>query len=647
MPALPRAKTPSYGRTGGDLEAFFSDGGPLARLKEEYARREEQVRLARRVDRAISSHETLLTDAPTGTGKTLAYLAGPVLRGEKLVISTATIALQHQLLLEELPLLHKAISIHTSGERELSFGLLKGRSNFLCQARLESTFLSGRLLDRQLLEKINAWSTQTTTGDREEISFPMKRATWMEVAADANDCVRHACKFGDDCWYFAQRDEAESADILVVNHALLMANVASSYNVFGMEGRHLILDEAHRVEESMAESFGAHVTHYRVSYVCRAIGKRAPEVSRQTQDLESASDLFFDALRKEKTLTDVPPPHYDRMLASLTALRKVLASNPREEVNKLATMVSRLSGDLRSFYTPPSDEETHARALLPAKQAPSGGVSYPELKSWLVETADVFREEIAERPTGGATILTSATLAAGKSFSYTKRRLGLDHPEAFPGEYLGEEIFDYQNNCLLYVERELPEPSSSEMFMGRCVRRSEELVGISGGRALILLSTHRALSRFRKSFKPPFPVRFQGDGSPTRLASWLKESEGGILVGTRTLWEGISLDGPCVSLVIVDKVPFPVPDDPVIELLSKKAGSRWFPDVSMPRAQVALRQGSGRLIRTVDDQGIVAVLDSRLVSKAWGKAMVRTSLPAAPLTYSLEDVRGFFVSTRE
>lgn len=650
--ALKRASTPSYGddHRADTIDEFFSQDGPLSQLKEGYRKREEQIRLATRVEKAVGRHETLLADAPTGTGKTLSYLAGPILRDEKLVVSTATIALQHQLLLEELPLLRKALSIHTNGERELTFGLLKGRSNFLCQSRLESAFLSGNLLDRELLEKIHAWSVETTTGDREEISFPLKRPTWLEVAADANDCVRHACKFGEECHYFAQRDAAESVDVLVVNHALLMANVASDYNVFDMEGRHLILDEAHRIEEAMSESFGAHVTHYRVSYTCRSVNKRAPEAVRYTQDLESAADLFFDALRNEKTLTDVPPPHYNRMLASLTALRKVLASNQREEVNKLATMVARLSGDLRSFYTPPSAEageadETHARALLPARRTTSGSASYPELKSWLVEMADVFREEIAGRPTGGATVLTSATLATGDSFSYAKKRLGLDNPEAMAGEFLGEEIFDYENNCLLYLEDRLPEPSSSELFTARCIQRSEELVTLSGGRALILLSTHRALSRFKSSFAPPsYPVRFQGEASPTKLAAWLRESDGGILVGTRTLWEGISIEGPCVSLVIVDKVPFPVPDDPVINLLSKKAGKRWFKEVSMPRAQVALRQGSGRLIRTVDDRGVVAVLDTRLHTKSWGKAMVRTSLPAAPITISLKVVSAFFAT---
>jgi ATP-dependent DNA helicase DinG len=308
-------------------------------------------------------------------------------------------------------------------------------------------------------------------------------------------------------------------------------------------------------------------------------------------------------------------------------------------------MVGRLGRDLTSFYSKP--DEDYAYAVVPGRSR-RGGRNYPELKSWLVETAEVFRESVLPLFEGGV-ILTSATLATGsgprRSFGYVRRRLGLEENGAagVVEEFAGEEVFDYEKRCLVYVEEEIEAPTlaSPDLFATSCARRTEELVAHSRGRALVLLSTNRALSSFRERFRPTYPVRYQGDDSPGRLIRWLKDTEGAILVGTRTFWEGVDVPGQSVSMVVMDRVPFAPPDDPVAAKLREKVGERAFREVFLPKAQVAVRQGAGRLMRRAADRGVVALLDPRVARKGWGKAVLG-SLPPARRTSSLAEVARFF-----
>jgi ATP-dependent DNA helicase DinG len=276
----------------------------------------------------------------------------------------------------------------------------------------------------------------------------------------------------------------------------------------------------------------------------------------------------------------------------------------------------------------------------------------PVLQSWLVEPAEVFCREVLQRCEGAATVLTSATLAVGRSFAYPKHRLGFDRFEGPVRELRGREIFDYERNSLVYVEKELVPPvyENADLFLEQSVKRVAELIEASGGRALILLSTWKALKRFREEIfdlVDPYPVKFQGDESPSRLISWLKTTPGAVLVGTRTFWEGVDVPGDALSLVVIDKVPFPPPGDPVVKKLFEKAGSRWFTEVSLPRAQMSLQQGSGRLIRTHTDRGVIAILDSRIHRKPWGRAVLSCLPDETSVTTALGDVRAFFsVSNR-
>ena len=428
----------------------------------------------------------------------------------------------------------------------------------------------------------------------------------------------------------------------------------------------------------MAEAFGARVSYPRIIYVLRQARKRCEGAHAATNTAEMAADLFFEDLRGGTTrLHQSPPKAYGKLVEALRELRNVLANAPNEEANLLQGMVGRLRKDLESFYSKPDDDYAYSVIAGRTRSQSSNAKKYPELKSWLVETADVFRDEVLPLFENSGVVLTSATLAstsssAGnrRSFAYARRRLGLDETsEAVPNavgengtggeetqdfshqvtEFAGAEVFDYEGRVLIYAEDgasgKMPAPTfgNADAFARECVRRTEELVMLSRGRALVILSTNRAVSIFRETFNTPYPVRYQGDDAPGRLVTWLRESEGGVLVGTASFREGVDVAGEALSLVVMDKAPFAPPDDPVASKLREKAGDEAFREIFLPKAQVAMRQGAGRLMRRSNDGGVIAVLDPRLTTKGWGRAVLN-SLPPAPTTTKISDVARFFAA---
>ena len=671
-----------------DSRLLFATGGPLASRKTDYSERPEQVALAAAVEECFDSKSVLLADAPTGTGKSLGYLAPAILRaaqrGEKVVISTATLALQAQLLNEDLPPLRSATAelLGYPEEESISFAVMKGRRNFLCTKRHLETLMSGQIFDTELVANLDKWAAETETGDRGDLTFPMPLSAWAEIASDGDDCSPRTCPYREGCHYYLHRDAASEAEILVVNHALLLANAASFGSIFDTEDRHLIVDEAHRLEEIMAEAFGARVSYPRIIYVLRQARKRCEGAHTATNTAEMAADLFFEDLQGETTrLHQSPPRAYGKLVEALRELRNVLANAPNEEANLLQEMVGRLRKDLESFYGKPDDAYAYAVVAKPAGRSRSGrGKNYPELKSWLVETADVFRDEVLPLFEDSGVVLTSATLASSagerRFFAFVRRRLGLDEEtyttetatggrkskdsngkedrnredsERTVDEFAGAEVFDYAGRVLIYAEDgtsgKMPSPTfgSADAFARECVRRTEELVMLSRGRALVILSTRRAVSIFRETFSVPYPVRYQGDDASGRLVNWLRETEGGVLVGTASFREGIDVAGEALSLVVMDKAPFAPPDDPVTAKLREKAGDAAFREIFLPKAQVAMRQGAGRLMRRPDDRGVIAILDPRISTKGWGKAIL-SSLPPAPRTTEIADVARFFAA---
>ena len=655
---------------------IFAAGGPLSTRKPGYKKRPQQVELAKAVEECFDSKGALLADAPTGTGKSLGYLAPAILRaaqrGEKVVVSTATLALQAQLLTEDLPPLRSAAAelLRYPEEEGVSFSVMKGRRNFLCTKRHLETLMAGTVFDTELVVNLDRWAAETETGDREDLTFPMPLSAWAEVASDGDDRSPRTCPYREGCHYYAHRDAAAEADILVVNHALLLANVASYGSIFDTENRHLVIDEAHRLEEIMAEAFGARVSYARILYVTRQARKRCEPAHAAANTAEMAAEMFFEELSGGTTrLHQSPPRPYGKLVEALSDLRSVLTHAPNEEANLLQGMVGRLRRDLEMFLGKPDDD--YAYAVVAGRSRRGKGKNYPELKSWLVETADVFRDEVLPHFEEGGVVLTSATLASSagehRSFSYVRKRLGLgevpeiaadgyengaggeeaDEVSRPVSEFAGAEVFDYGNRVLIYAEDGagggMPAPNygNADAFTQGCVRRTEELVKLSRGRALIILTTKRAVSVFRETFKLPYPVRYQGDDALGRLVKWLRETEGGVLVGTASFREGVDVAGEALSLVVMDKAPFAPPDDPVTSKLKEKAGDAAFREIFLPKAQVAMRQGVGRLMRRPDDRRVIAVLDPRISAKRWGKSIL-SSLPPAPRTTEIADVARFF-----
>jgi ATP-dependent DNA helicase DinG len=637
-----------------NVEDFFADGGPLSAVLGGYRKRDEQVRMAKAVEGTLKGGGALLADGPTGTGKSMSYLsaialgmregdssAGEEVEG-KAVISTATKALQHQLVGKDLPTLARACN--AANIYSPTFALLKGRGEFLCDRRMDEYLEEQGMIQDPDLVQIDLWRRGTNTGDKETLPITAPRY-WPEIAADADDCVRKGCDYEHSCFYYRQKEAAQGADILVVNHALLLANFASGGAVFSMADKHLIVDEAHRLEEYVCEAFGSRVSRHRVRYVLGAVRRKAHDLDDYLETAQAATDDFFGELRSNayRTLGSPisAPPSYTVLVDELTTIRNLVENNPAEAVNKLTNMVDRLLADLRSFYEPLLG--SHAYAVLDPRGARGRG--YPTLQSWLVEPAEVVPEHLLEREEDAATVMTSATLATGRSFDYQRRRLGFDVTHGLRvREHLGAEMFDYATNALVYLEEELPPPVPSRMdeFLRGAVWRAAELVLASRGRALLLLATWRAVERFKEEFSVPYPVRYQGEASTSALISWLRDTPNAVLVGTRTLWEGVDVAGDALSLCVVDKVPFPPPNDPVIEKLCQKAGSGWFMEVSLPKALLAIRQGLGRLIRRHSDRGVMAILDSRVTSSRWAPVIRRAIPKGAPITHDVLDVEEFF-----
>ncbi|QIN79127.1 hypothetical protein GBA65_12005 [Rubrobacter marinus] len=647
-------------------DGIFAVDGPLAARKAGYRRRPEQVELARAVERTFRERGVLLADAPTGTGKSASYLAPAILRalraGEKVLVSTATLALQNQLLTEDVPVVSAASSslLGQPEEEGIAYSVMKGRRNFLCGQRHEDTLREGTLLDGKLGPGLERWAVETETGDREDLDFPVPAWAWLEVASDGEDCAPKSCRFRDGCFYYAHREKAQDADLVIVNHALLLANVASGGNIFDAEGRHLIIDEAHVLEDVMSEALGARVSYGRVRYAMRQAKKKSEGAVAHTDRAEMAAELFFGELEANGALGDegAAPGSYGTLKDALLSVSEALANDPKEEANNLTGMVARLLGDLRFFYSEPEDEYAYAvvegrRSFRRGRKGGVTGEPLPELKAWLVDTGEAFREGLLPLFGDGGVVLTSATLATGsgegRSFSYTRGRLGLDGPLGgrTVREHLGSEVFDYAARCLLYVDegegapRDAPHGvPAAEREAAAGAKRAEDLVALSGGRALVLLSTSRAVEAYRRVFDPPFPVRFQGDDSPGRLVRWLKETEGGVLVGTRSFWTGVDVPGEAVSLVVIDRVPFPVPTTPSSSASpSGRAGTGSAPSRCPGRRWRSGRGGTAHAPRFGPRRDRAS--RPQAPPQELGQGDPRKP-PPAPVTSSLREVESFF-----
>jgi ATP-dependent DNA helicase DinG len=606
------------------------------------------VALACAVEETLDQGGLLLAEAGTGTGKTLAYLLPAVRAGKKVVVSTATKTLQAQILEKDVPLLGEALG------RPVAAVLLKGRQNYLCLRRFERFRAApGLRLGREgaVLDRLERWGGRTQTGDRAELSdVPEDFWAWHDVCSTAETCWGSKCPREEDCFLLRRRRAALKAQVLIVNHHLFFADLAlrsaAPAEVFPRYGA-VIFDEAHHLEQVATQYFGVRVSSYRVAELVRdAAGLDGPEQplgeaprSALTR-VAQAAEALWEALPSVATPTRIPAALDGEAGQWLETLRGALNDwserlAPKQAENREAEGIFRRTEELR-------------RDLALFGQAPEPGeVRWSEargrgvfLHSAPVEVAQTLGANLFS--SGVPVVLTSATLRAGGSFEYLRRRLGV---RGDARELSVESPFDYERQCLLYVPDRMPEPNAPA-FAAEAAVAIRELLGASRGRAFCLFTSHRLLQAVAERLRGTVPYRLLAQGEAPRevLLRSFREDVHSVLLGAQAFWEGVDVPGEALSAVIIDRIPFASPSEPLVEArleLLRSRGESPFWSYQVPAAAMALRQGVGRLVRRLEDRGVVALLDRRILASSYGKFLLE-SLPPMPLTSDLARVRAFF-----
>jgi ATP-dependent DNA helicase DinG len=639
--------------------AAFADDGPLARAVDGYEPREGQRAMAAAVADVIERGGTLIAEAGTGTGKTLAYLVPAILSGKRVLVSTGTKNLQEQIFFKDIPLLRDALG------KPFSATLMKGRSNYLCLHRFETyrdgvdgdTSAGGRLIesgDRLMLPIIKAWLKQTETGDRAELrDLPEDLPLWKDIAADAETCLGAECPRYGDCFVTLMRQRAAESNVVIVNHHLLCADAQLRKSAYGevIPGcATLVVDEAHQLEDVATQYFGIAVSNYRVDDLIRDVESSVsltPEMLQATGRVTDRARTFFSnvavahmnvAESKARYNSDTFVDYFQdgAMLAGAlegleaTLILSLKKDEPDEVVASLARRARELREDL-TFLIRASDTdfvyyvESRGRGLF--------------LRASPIDVSRVAKEALFDRMR--ATILTSATLAVDGSFEYVKSRLGVRDAT----ELRVESEFDYARQALLYLPRRVP-PPKSPAFSAAAAREVIEILKRSRGRAFVLFTSYAVLRAVQQFVEMalPFPVLVQGTAPRSTLIEQFRSTPNAVLLATASFWQGVDVVGEALSCVIIDKLPFASPADPVtaarIEAI-KAGGGDAFATYQVPLAILALQQGLGRLIRHRNDRGVLAILDPRLRTMGYGRRFL-SSLPPAPVTQDLGAVERFF-----
>ncbi len=643
----------------------FSAGGPLARALPGFEPRPGQVRLAVAWAGALARGEILVAEAGTGSGKTLAYLVPSLLSGQRTIVSTATKTLQHQIIENDVPLVREALGI------PFSCVVAKGRGNYLCRRRwnrfvAEPLFEFAREAD--YFAQMRRFVETTRTGDLSECpGIPDDFHAWSEVNARSETCDAGACREAQGCFLADVRRRAQSADLVVVNHHLYFADLAVRIRKeadTGSDGRAagdvlpasdaVIFDEAHGIEETAATFFGVSVSAARVQDLLRDLKRAAARdesswrlVSPAVEEFRRAADVCFRSAGSGEGRFLLPGPGSDRTFDRLSAdleraageLSQAVAAAPAAPGADSAREAEILMRRVDSF----ASDFASLRGADPA-----AGVAWGERRG----NAVALRRtpvEIAPLLAGGLwredfpVLLTSATLSVSRTLSYFRERVGLAEVDA--AELIVDNEFAFAEQALVYVPDGLPDPGD-EAFPGAAARETAEVLRVSGGGALVLCTSYRTLGAMAEGLRGRIPhtLLVQGEAPRTALLRAFREEADAVLIGTGTFWEGIDVPGEALRCVVIDKLPFAPPGDPVVTARMQAIGARGgdpFSEYQVPEAVLALRQGIGRLLRRRDDFGVVALLDRRVFTRGYG-ALFRDNLPGMPWTRERSSVAAFF-----
>lgn len=626
--------------------------GPLAEHLNGFAPRLEQQRLAEAIFDCIERHGVLLGEAGTGIGKTFAYLAPAILSGRKVIISTGTRHLQDQLFRNDLPLLKRALA------PTLQASLLKGRANYLCLHRLQRAMSHSALRRPDLQEQLYAiqdWARQTETGDIAEVlDVPEDSPVWSYVTSNDEFCSTHEYEELEGCFVHGARKAAQEADIVVVNHHLLCADLSLKDEGFGEllpAAEVFVIDEAHQLPEVAAGFFGRKLSSRQLLDLVRdTIGEQIHEAADMRELRDMAEDLEV-AVRHFRLAFGVEPSksawvevrhtsaierELMRLDEALSALQKVL--EPAAQRGKGLESCSRRCTQLRTSLHAFRDMTDKASYVHWYETFRTGFM----LHMTPLNVAAPFQRAMEALP--AAWVFTSATLAVGGDFSHFRTALGIEQAD----EVLLDSPFNYRDNALLYLPQGLPAPAAPD-FTERLIETIVPVLQASRGRAFVLFTSYRAMNAAKALLeaRTDFPLLVQQQMPKQELVEAFQSVERAVLLGTSSFWEGVDVRGAALSCVVIEKLPFASPGDPVlaarIQNMREQGGNPFF-EFQLPQAAIALKQGAGRLIRGVDDTGVLVIGDTRVQTRNYGEVFIN-SLPPMPITRELEEVEGFFAET--
>jgi ATP-dependent DNA helicase DinG len=641
-----------------DLEDIFGPEGPLQRTLPDFRFRRQQLRMAERVAAAFENRESLVVEAGTGTGKTFAYLVPALLSGKRVLISTGTRTLQDQLFSRDLPVVSAALG------RPARVALLKGRSNYLCRHRLtlagEQLALLGARVQDRTLARIARWSHTTRTGDLAEVpGLSDAHAIWPQVTSTRDNCLGAKCGEFSRCHVAIARRTAQEADVVVVNHHLLLADLALKEDGFGDilgSADALVLDEAHQIPDLATQFFGASVASRRIDNVIRDVqAELASAVHRSAeasadgwhQQITASLRAVADPLATIAALLPRQPGRFawgeaplrvgamvDELAQSLHELATRLAAAGEDSpLSAIAERVAELALVLDRFTA--VDELEGTRAI----EVTQKGFTLSLIP---FDVAKRFQSLLQARPT--AWVFTSATLSLGEDFTHFTSRLGLNEV----GTLKIDSPFDYERQSLLYLPKGMPEPQDPA-FVAEVVACAVPLIDAARGGAFILFTSHRALARAaqllreRWAAEAPYNLYVQGEAPREHLLKQFREDGYGVLLGTTSFWEGVDVKGEALRLVVIEKLPFASPDDPLVKARIdhlQSTGGNAFRDYQLPEAALALKQGVGRLIRSEEDYGAVVICDPRIVGRSYGRVFIN-ALPEMTITREHDEALRF------
>ena len=654
-----------------DIKKVLGRDGTYSKTIKDYEFRSEQIDLSEKITHALNHNKILLAEAGTGVGKTMSYLVPAVLfslANGPVIISTNTINLQSQLMEKDIPDL--TISMP---KVEFKTVLVKGRNNYVCKSMVDEAHSNLLLASSPDFEKLKKWLKRTKTGEYQELSFPFP--DWSEVASNTHTCKKGECPYrkAGECFYYKMQKKAGNADIIITNHSMFFSDLAAkkddSYGgILPKTYSAVIFDEAHHIEDNAGKVYGAEVSSYNIPLLIKRIkNRKSIKVdSDLLKRLKELNDALFEPIQKDftndyflsevydaygedslketaKAITDI----LNAIIEELEELKKGVEKDEKNIYEWLITTSMEIQIGLRSIFFNPFPEENFSWG----ETRPRERYAKCTLHSTPIDVAEILQNNLWTL--GIPTIMTSATLSTSKTeegFKYIKERLGLTEEEELETIQLGAP-FDYEKNAFLYVPDDIPAPNNGKEYIRKISEIVEELIDISEGNAFVLFTSYKMMSEVYSNIflGTKYNILKQGDMSNEKLIQAFKQKENSVLFGVSSFWEGVDVKGEKLRMVILDKIPFPVPSSPLIkskcDFIDQKNGNS-FREYSIPNACIKLKQGFGRLIRTKNDVGVVAILDSRIHTQFY-RNQILSAIPQCKGTKRLNKVRTFFEERRK